>query len=156
MKRQKYTIGSIVEIPVNNGEYYCYGQLIGHGECAVFDYRSSQPIPDLSALNNARVLFRVCLYRHVIGSGEWLKIGKLPLRKELKLFPDQYIYHDWDKKFFLYKVESGEIIPASKDLCRNLERCAVWDSKHVEDRISSHFNNVPCIWMKEDYELFSD
>lgn len=156
MKRQKYTVGSIVEIPINNGEYYCYGQLIGYGECAVFDYRSPQPITDFSILNDTRMLFRVCLYRHVIGSGEWLKVGKLPLREEFKTFPDQFIYHDWNQRFFLYKVESGEIIPASKEECRGLERCAVWDSNHVEDRILAHYNNTLCVWQEEEIRIFAD
>lgn len=155
-KRQKYTVGSIVEIPINNGEYYCYGQLIGYGECAVFDFRSQEPLTDLSILDNAKTLFRVVIYRHVIGQGEWLKVGKRPIREEFKYFPDHYIYHDWNHRFFLYRVETGEIIRASKEECRGLERSAVWDSNHVEDRIVAHYNNMPYGWQQEEYILFSD
>ena len=156
MKRQKYTVGAVVEIPINNGEYYCYGQLIGYGECAIFDFRTTEPLTDLSTLEDKRTLFRVAVYRDVIGSGVWLKVGKLPLRDEFKQFPDQYIFHGWNQRFFLYKVETGEIIAASKDECRGLERCAVWDSNHVEDRIIAHYNNEPCVWLKEDDKLFSE
>ena len=53
MKRQRYTIGAIVEIPINNGEYYCYGQLLDFGHCAIFDYRSDIPITDTSPVIEA-------------------------------------------------------------------------------------------------------
>ena len=155
-KWYKHTPGAIVEIPLLNGEYYCYGQLLEYGHCAVFDFKVQTPLSDLSVLNKVGILFRVCIYRQVISQGDWLKVGKLPLREELTVFPDEFIYHDWNQKFFLYKVVTGEIIPASKEECRGLEPCAVWDSNHVEDRIVAYYNNEPCVWMKEVYEIFSD
>lgn len=156
MKRQRYTVGAIVEIPINNGEYYCYGQLLDFGHCAIFDYRSDIPITDTSPLIEASILFRLAIYKQVITQGDWIKVGSFPLREEFKFFPDQYIYHEWNGNFFKYKVESGDIILSSKDECRGLELCAVWDSFHVEDRIKDYYDNVPCAWLKKHYELFQE
>lgn len=153
-KAQRYTIGAIVEIPINKGEYFCYGQLLDHGECAVFDYRTRFPIDSFSVLEDVPTLFRVAIYRQIISQRDWVKVGALPIRQEYKVFPDQYIYHEWDQSFYLYKIESGEIIPATKEQCYGLECCMVWDSNHVEDRIVAHYDNEPCPWLKEHYKLF--
>ena len=46
----------------------------------------------------------------------------------------KYIYHKFDKsQFELYNTNTGEITPSTKEECRGLERCAVWDKHHVED-----------------------
>lgn len=159
MKRQKETIGSIVEINVYGvyGLYYCYAQILAHGNLAFFDYRSKGHIETLSILNNCNLLFIICVYKDIITQGYWLKVGKLPIREELQVAPMQYIYHKFDKlQFELYDPNTGEIRPSTKEECRGLERCAVWDKHHVEDRLRDYYNGVPCIWLKEDYEIFKD
>lgn len=86
-----------------------------------------------------------------------MKVGKLPLREELQILPMQYIYHGSSKvQFELYNTNTGEITPSTKEECRGLESCAVWDMHHVEDRLRDHYNGVPCIWLKEEYEIFKD
>lgn len=156
MKRQKETIGAIVEINVYN-EYYCYAQILTHSNLAFFDYRADKQLKDFSLLDNCSLLFILCVYKDVITQGHWLKVGKMPIREEFRILPMKYIYHKFDKlQFELYNPNTGEDIPSTKEECRGLERSAVWDKHHVEDRLRDHYNGVSCIWLKEDYEIFNN
>ena len=39
MKKQRLTKGGILEIPINNGEYYVYAQILKYKQIAFFDYQ---------------------------------------------------------------------------------------------------------------------
>ena len=121
------------------------------------DYRSTEPLKDLSVLLSAKQLFRITVYRRVIGSGYWKKVGKLPLREDLLPVQMQYVYHKYDNiKFDIYNPATGIMTPATKEECRGLEEAAVWDYGAISERIRDHYNGIPCIWLKEEYELFKD
>lgn len=156
MIRQRITPGAILEINVHN-DFFCYAQILQTKSLAFFDYRTKERITELELLKNSSVLFIVKVYFDIITQGDWVKVGKLPIREELQVAPMQYIYHKFDKlQFELYDPNTGEDRPSTKEECRGLERCAVWDKHHVEDRLRDYYNGVPCIWLKEDYEIFKD
>ena len=154
-KRQRFTTGAILEISIE-GKYYVYAQILRLGNCAFFDYRSQEPITDLSVLSGAPILFILCVDSYPVNEGRWLKVGKLPIREDLKVLPNSFIYDQFSKKYSLYIAETGEILPSTKENVRGLERCAVWGENHVIDRIRDYYNHVPCFWMEEDYELFPE
>ena len=154
-KRQKITIGSVFEVPIN-GEYYVYGQILPNGGYVFFDYKSKMPIRNISTLTSAPILFVVGVYDYVITRNIWHKVGKLPIRKELETQPMQYIYDSKTGKFSLYDNNTGTITPSSKDAVRGLECAAVWGENHIIDRIRDYYNHIPCIWLKEHYELFPE
>lgn len=154
MKKQKRTDGSIFEIPINNGEYYVYGQILPNSFDAFFDFRSTIQLTDFSVLLTVPILFRIGTYRYVIGSGEWLKVGKLPIRDDLKMPLKSYIYHSHNNKYELYDCDTGNIYPATKEMAKGLENCAVWTSEDVEDRIKAHYIGAGCLALIKDYELF--
>lgn len=153
--RQKKTIGAVVEILIE-GQYYVYAQILPKSLFAFFDYRSETPIIDLSCLTTAPVLFVIPVYDYVITKGIWLKVGKLPIRKDLEILPLEYIYDETSGKYSTYNCYTGEIVSSNKEEVQGLERAAVWAENHVEDRIRDYYNNVPCIWLKDHYNLFPD
>ena len=156
VKRQKRTLGAVMEINVDN-EYYVYAQSYPYTEEVIFDYRSKEPLEDLSVLLSVKQLFRIVVFRWVIGSGHWKKVGKLPLREDLLIVQKQYIYHKFDRdKFEIYNPETGQITPSNKEECRGLERCSVWGADSIKDRIRDHYNGVPCMWLKDEYDIFRD
>ena len=121
----------------------------------IFDYRSKEPLKDLSVLLTAKQLFRITVYRSVIGSGHWLKVGKLPLREDLLPLQLQYIYHSYGNiEFEIYNPMTGQITPSTKDECKGLEEAAVWDYGAINERIRDYYNNAPCRWVY--YEIFKD
>lgn len=153
-KRQRRVVGAVMEININN-EYYVYAQSYPNTQEVIFDYRSKEPLKDLSVLMSAKQLFRIAVYQRVIGSGFWLKVGKLPLREDLLPVQMEFVYHKYDKiQFELYNPETGQMTPSTKDECRGLEQAAVWDYKAIETRIKDHYNGVPCVFLKDVYEAF--
>ncbi|WP_034539127.1 MULTISPECIES: Imm26 family immunity protein [unclassified Bacteroides] len=145
MKRQKETVGSILEINIEN-KYFTYAQIL-NGVCVFFDYRSKEHLKDFTILENAPILFFLCVYKQVITQGDWLKVGKMPIREDCKVIPNQFIQDHFNPdNIEMYITETGEIVPSTREECMGLERCAVWDSNHVEDRIRDHYLGVPCVW----------
>ena len=143
MKRQRRTPGSIVKIDLKNG-YYNYAQLLENG-IAFFDIYTKDPeLEDLSILLKKPILFIVSVYRDVISTGLWLKIGKLPIREDLKILPMECIQDALDDTIFrLYNPNTGEMTKATREECEGLETCAVWEAYHVESRLRDHYNGVP-------------
>jgi len=43
---------------------------------------------------------------------------------------------------------AGHIRQASRAECEGLERCAVWEPEHVEDRLRDHFAGKPNVWVE--------
>ena len=153
-KRQRYTVGSIVEIPINDGEYYCYAQLLKNNVIAFFDFRTYTPLQDYSVLDNTPELFRTCASTHEISTGVWLKVDKRPIRPEFETVKDMYVYLPFDNRFFIYKLETDEMIPATREQCLGLEKFSIVEHKLIEERFVAHFNHVPALRDKNIEKLF--
>ncbi|GGF11539.1 Immunity protein 26 [Chishuiella changwenlii] len=155
MKKQRITKGSILEIPID-GKYYVYAQILEKSSYVFFNFTSKEQITDFEILNEKPILFIIAVYNHVITKGEWLKVGKMSIRKELEVLPMHFIQDALNPTHFeLYNPNTGEIVPTTKKEIIGLERASVWDKIHIEDRIRDFYNKVPCIWLEEDRELFN-
>lgn len=155
-KRQRITLGSILEIPIA-GEYYVYAQILRNDAYAFFDYRSTTPLRDLSVLEKAPVLWVLFIYDFVITQGIWQKVGKLPIREELQTLPMYYVHHQFDKlEFEIYDGNTGKMRPSTREEIEGLECAAIWADNHMEDRIYAHYKGLPCTWLSEHYDLFPD
>jgi hypothetical protein len=51
-----------------------------------------------------------------------------------------------DIKFRLYNPNTSEITVGAREDCVGLERAAVWEPEHIEDRLRDHFNGIKNIW----------
>lgn len=148
MKPQRITKGSILQIPVET--YYCYAQILDKANYAFFDYKSSTPLDNLEILTTKKILFVISVFDRIITSGEWEKVGKLPIREELQVLPNKYIHHKNETpEYELYNTETGVITPSSIEGVKGLEKCAVWDSHHVIDRIRCHYTGNSCLWLSD-------
>lgn len=148
--RQRITEGAILEIKIDD-QYYVYAQILRGGlGYAFFDYKSIKKLENFEVLNDAPVLFIIMVYDYIITKGEWLKVAKLPLRKELLVLPMQYIQDKSNPNSFeLYNPNTGEIISSTKEKCIGLESASVWAANHVEDRIRDHYLGVPNVWLQQ-------
>jgi len=146
-KRQTRVPGAILEIQTN-AKYY-YAQIL-HKGCAFFDLELDAPLKDYSVLKTASVLFIVAVYNDVITKGKWLKVGKMEIRDELKIVPNQFIQDPINPiEFSLYNPNTGEILPSSRKDVEGLECAAVWEAEHVEDRLRDHFAGNPNVWVAQ-------
>jgi hypothetical protein len=147
MKRQKETIGSILEIDLKNGNY-AYAQILENGT-AFFDYLTNEPLKNFDVLETCPVLFIIGIYKDIITRGYWLKVGKLPIRKELEILPMKFMQDFETYELSLYNPNTGKIYPATREECIGLERASVWEAHHVESRIIDYYNNTPNIWVEQ-------
>ena len=155
-KKQRIIVGSILEINIED-QYYTYAQILGEGGYAFFDYKATEKLKDYRILLKMPILFITGVYDDVVTEGYWPKVGTLELREDLQEQPMQFIQDALHPdRFEFYNPNTGEITPATKQQIRGLERAAVWEASHIEDRIRDHYNGVPCIWLQDDIELFKD
>lgn len=137
-----------MNIDLKNG-YYNYAQIV-ENSIVFFDIYTKDPeLEDLSILLEKLVLFILEVYRDVISTRLWLKVGKLPIREDPKILPMQCIQDGLDEtQFELYNPNTGEVTQATGEECEGLETCAVWEAHAVEERIIDHYNGVPIFWVE--------
>ena len=150
MKKQRITEGALLEINIDD-QYYVYAQILRNGlGYAFFDYRTTNKITDFEILNQANILFILMVYNDVITIGRWMKVGKMPIRKDLLVLPMKYIQDAQNPDFFeLYNPNTGEITKATKEECLGLECSAVWEAEHVESRIIDYYEGRKNIWEEQ-------
>lgn len=154
MKKHRRVKGAILEILLKNGKYI-YAQDLD-ADVLFFDIFLDKPLEDLKELNKTKPLFFIGVYNDVITEGDWKKVGTIPIKEEYKLVPMKFIQDALNpNKFELYNPNTGEIIQTTKEKIVGLERVAVWDKNHIEDRLLDYYNRNPCVWLKEDRELFN-
>lgn len=129
--RQSLKLGNVYAIPLPDGKY-AYGRQYKDAIIAISMFISDELItnPNFSEIN-----FFVGVYKDVLTCGKWPLICNYPFEEDENTWgPPMYIQDSVnpDNYEIYYK---GEIRKASKEECIGLERCAVWDSNHIIDRI---------------------
>ncbi|MFV5583298.1 Imm26 family immunity protein [Acinetobacter oleivorans] len=147
MKKQKFSIGALLQIDLKNGQY-AFGRVVNKEETLFYDFFTD----NISNLNFAKIysakeLFRVSVMKYAITSGLWVVIDIKPIEADLAL-PNKYFMQDMiTKEFSVY--HQGNIIPATYEDIKGLECAAVWEPEHVEDRLRDYFAGVPNVWVED-------
>lgn len=129
--RHRNKIGDVFAIPLPNGKY-AYGRLFLEGSVAFYKYRSKN-INDLPKTEDYE--FTVCVHKSCFKN--WLFIENRPFEKEQDARPPLYQMKDIGTEN--YKVyDYGIIRPSTKEECKNLEVCAVWEQEHIIKRLTSN------------------
>ena len=141
---QRRTLGAVHAVPLGDGTNG-YALTLPEADFAFFDKRASDH-PKLDEFLSTPILFRVAVHKSAWVSGRWPKIGKISIPSSLtapvptfiqnSVKPDQY-------EIYL----AGAIRPATKEECEGLERCAVWEPNHVEDRLRDHYAGKANVWV---------
>ncbi len=147
-KRQKRTVGSILEIDLENG-HYGYAQII-NDDIMFYDMYANSKVSDIKILEDKRPLFFLGVYDDVVTKGRWEIVGKLPIKDEHKIVPNKFIQDSLNpKNFELYNPNTGEISPSKREEVEGLECAAVWEAEHVEDRLRDYYNGKPNVWVEQ-------
>jgi hypothetical protein len=145
MARQRRTRGAIVRISLGDG-WHSYAQILDEPEFAFFDSRSREDLL-ISEIVKRPVLFRVAVMNYAVTAGRWLKVGAAEVAPQLSQPQPQFIQDPLaPSRFEIYL--GGHIRPATRDECAGLERAAVWEPEHVEDRIRDHYAGKANKWVK--------
>lgn len=145
MKKQQRTIGAVLAVPLGDGTT-CYAVTLPEADFAFLEARTTDSsLP--TDLTERPVLFRVAVHKSAWANGRWLKVAKVELPEHLQRPQPRFIQDALDPGKFQIYVD-GNIRPASRAECENLERAAVWDPEHVESRLRDHYAGVPNQWLE--------
>ena len=148
MKRQKRIVGLIFKISLSDNSH-SYGIYLGKASVAIFKIKTENNLSTSDILKED-VLFIVAVYDSAITSGRWEKVKTVPLDDRFKTLPLAFIQDSFDlESFEIYNPNTGEIIKSSRKDCLGLERAAVWEARHVEDRIRDYFSGKENVWTKQ-------
>ena len=146
-KRIKRKEGDIVLIKLPNNSF-CYGRVLADPLLAFYNLNTSQPLLDIDQIIEKNVLFKVWVIKHAITSSRWEIIGNRNLDSNLissSLFFKQDML---TKEFTIYDSRTGLEISAGYDECKSLERAAVWEPEHIEDRLKDFFEGNANKWVE--------
>ena len=142
-------IGAFIEIILSNGKY-SYGRILDKASYAFYEVYSNEKISDVKEIQKKRILFINAVYKSAITNGRWKKIGELDLEPELKTLPLKFIEDQlFPGRFEVYNPNTGITSSTSKDKCIGLERAAVWEPEHIEERIIDHFEGRANKWFEQ-------
>lgn len=142
--------GMVVAIDLGDG-LVAYGRVVDPPLFEFFDRfeSSDSATPNVELNDGSPVLFRIWVMDSALKSGRWKVIGTSPIRER----PHEYFFKKdtltgrltryWEDR------STGEYfeVPASLEECSKLERAAVWDASHVEDRLRDHVYGRPNRWV---------
>jgi hypothetical protein len=141
VRRPKFVPGAVLRVDLDS-QWHTYARILAHNPMiAFYDCRVSAPEEDLLAIVMRPVLFVLAVGGRA-SKGHWPKIGDVPLDTAPIPIPDQ----------FMQDIVTGacEIVdevfnrrPARPEECVALERVAVWDPVHVEERLRDHYAGRP-------------
>lgn len=142
--RGRGKVGDVVKIDLGN-DTFGYGRILPEPLMAFYGLSSRQP-KDPTEVIESPVLFTVPVMNYAVKSEKWQIVGNFPLDEALKAKPKFFKQDRQTKQFYIYG-DHGDI-PASREECVGLERAAVWDPEHIEDRLRDHFAGVPNKWFE--------
>ncbi len=145
-KRQRRRQGDLVEIDLGDGTL-AFGRVLNEPLVAFYDLRvRSGETPALQDILTRPVLWRIWVMNRPITSGRWRVLGHSPLEESLKSEPTFFKQDRISGEVTLYRSQTE--YPASVEECEVLERAAVWDPEHAEDRLRDHFDGRPNKWVE--------
>jgi hypothetical protein len=145
MAKKKHNPGTFVRIRLQDGSYG-YGRLLEFPFIAFYDYRSTEPVSDLDALAAKPVAFTIAVHKSAVDT--WEVIGQKPPEPNLKP-PMRFMQTIGDPADCQIFDSEGNERPAKPEECVGLERVAVWEPNHVEDRLLDMFMNRPNKWVEQ-------
>lgn len=127
--------------------WHTYALMLDGVDMAFFDARSTIDMP-VDEVIARPVLFRVAVHKSAYNTGRWIKVGTVLIPKHLLGRVPRFIQDAISGRLTLSDDGGTTSRPATFDQCRGLERLAVWEPQHVEDRLRDHYAGVPNKWVE--------
>jgi hypothetical protein len=145
MKRQQRTVGAVLAVPLGDGTN-CYALTLPEADFAFFELRSAD-VQNPEALFSKAMLFRVAVHRSAWSTGRWPKVFTVEVPSTLLAPQPKFMQNAIQRDQFQIYL-GGSIRSASRAECEGLERCAVWEPEHVEDRLRDYYAGIPNKWVE--------
>lgn len=144
IKKIKRNIGDVLIIDLGDGEF-SFARVLNEPIIGFYDIKYGE-IPSIENIIKSKIIFKICVMNSAVTSGRWKVIGNEKLDSDLQQVVPFFREDALTKALFIYKNDKE--YPASKSDCESLERAAVWNPEHVEDRLRDYFNGVPNKWVE--------
>jgi len=145
MKRQQRTVGAILAVPLGD-EMNCFAITLPDANFAFFDSRTDLFVSPGEVLSKP-VLFRIAVHKAAWSTGRWPRVAKVAVPDALLVPVPMFIQDRLNPEQFQIYLD-GSMRPATRAECGGLERAAVWDPEHVEDRLRDHYAGRPNVWVE--------
>jgi hypothetical protein len=139
-------VGDVVAIPLGSGRFG-FGWVLEEPLIAFFDSEGSGSHLDVEQIARRPIAFRIWVMNHAVTSGRWPVMGHVDVNPESHEPPCFFKQDPLSGRLTITRDGSTETA-ASPEQCTGLERAAVWEPDHVEDRLRDHFAGVPNRWVE--------
>lgn len=146
-KRQKRTVGDLVQIQRPSGGV-AFGYVLEQPLVAFFDHDATSVPDDPSQLLGEKIAFALWVMDSAVTSGRWKVLGNFPATDALRQLKPWFFKLDPISKKLSRTQDGSREVAAQPGECRELERAAVWDPEHVEERLDDHFAGRPNKWVE--------
>ena len=143
---QNRIVGDIARINLGD-EFHVYARVLEEALFAFYDGRFSEELP-VDRIIALPILFQIPVMDHAIKRGRWVIVGNAMLEEVLLNPPPQFMQDALQKDRFSIYEKGGKIRPATKEECVGLERAAVWEPTHVEDRLRDYYAGRKNKWVE--------
>jgi Immunity protein 26 len=134
--------GTFVRIPLPDGSIG-YGRVLAEPYVAFYALRTTEPSADLDAIGAAPLRFTQAVRWRGPGAQRWEAVGWRALEGEVARPIVQFTQDVFDFRRCTIFDTAGLERPATPEECVGLERAAVWDMHHIEQRLLDTFMGRP-------------
>ena len=140
MAREQHSPGAVVRLLLPDGSFG-YGRLRELPYAAFYDFHTGELVSDLDEVVSKPVLFTVAVHESALDT--WEIIGHRPLEDTLQQPVLQFMQDVADYRKCWIVDSEGNKREARPEECIGLERVAVWEAQHVENRLLDTFMGRP-------------
>ncbi|HEX6683467.1 MAG TPA: Imm26 family immunity protein [Candidatus Limnocylindrales bacterium] len=137
--------GDIVRIDYAE-DRHTYGQVLTTPYVGIYDLQATGDM-NIGEIIAAPVLFVVAVYDRVVSRG-WSSVGKAPDGAPRIAIPEYFMQDMFQPASCQIIDAQGNARPATPQECAGLERAAVWDAVHVEERLRDHYAGRPNAYLE--------
>lgn len=149
LKAKKDNIGNIIKIKLDENTSGV-ARVIGDSFIEFYDIllADAQSDINLTMLDNSKVIFTLSVHKSWVKNPGWELTGTDT--DNIPRPPRQFMQNIANANDIKIVDPSGGIIPTTKEevLSEGLERVAVWEVNHIEDRLRDYFAGKPNIWLE--------
>lgn len=139
-KAPKLVPGTFVRIPLTGGSFG-YGRALVYPYMAFYNYRTNEPSDDLDEIESKPVLFKQSV--RILDPNRWTNIGRRELKGEVAEPVVSFMQDLGNYRNCTIFDTAGMERQATPEECVGLERAAVWDPHHIEQRLLDTFEGRP-------------
>lgn len=146
MKLKKEDIGNILQIQLD-ATTFALGRIIGGGFIEFYDKRLTAEITgDISDVG--KVLFTLSVHKSWTKNEKWKVVGNNVA--DIPQAPLQFMQNMMNPLDIKIVDPAGGVTPATKAeiMDKKLERVAVWEDNHIEDRLRDYFTHKTNAWVE--------